>query len=121
MTDPAFEVVKRRAERAAPYFAAPERYLKRLGEVLRERGWRDFRIYLFGSIVEGRAYPGVSDIDVVVVSPEVPESVHERSRIWIEFLRTIGDLAAPFEVHFARPEEFENYYRPLARKFRKIE
>ena len=32
-----------------------------------------------------------------------------------EFLNAIGDLYAPFEVHFATPEQFEGWYKKFIR------
>lgn len=99
------ELPKERVEREKKYFEDPGKYLrKKLGN--------DVRIYIFGSIVRGDYIVGKSDIDVLVVSKNVPERVRRRSELVTEFLRAIRDLYAPFEVHFAAtPEQFEGWYK----------
>ncbi len=102
-------------ERELPYFEDPGRYLVLLRDMARER-WGEARVFIFGSWVRGEARPGKSDIDVAVVSPRAPQRVHEKSEFIYEFLRRIGDLTAPFEIHVLRPEEWENYYRPFVKE-----
>lgn len=105
------ELLKERVRREKKYFEDPERYLRTFKEILKKELGDDVRIYLFGSVVRGDYIVGRSDIDVLVVSKNVPERVRRRSEIVTEFLRAIGDLYAPFEVHFATPEQFEGWYK----------
>ncbi len=61
----------------------------------------EVRVYLFGSIAEGRDTPS-SDIDVMVVSSRIPETAGERARVVARMLEDIG-LEAPLEIHTLRP------------------
>ncbi len=105
------ELLKKRAEEEKKYFEDPERYLRVFKDILREKLGDDVKVFLFGSVVRGDYVVGKSDIDVLVVSRRIPERVHRRSEIVAEFLSAIGDLYAPFEVHFATPEQFEGWYK----------
>jgi len=69
----------------------------------------EVEVYVFGSIVEGKHTPA-SDIDIIVVSRNMPEKQGERARIRGEILKQI-DVFAPFEIHLANPREFEWYKR----------
>jgi predicted nucleotidyltransferase len=70
---------------------------------------KDARVYLFGSFVEGRHLPS-SDIDVLIVSKNMPKKVSERSKIKAKIWKKIG-LFSPFELHLVNEEEFEWYKR----------
>ena len=109
------ELLKKRAEMEKKYFENPESHLKVLKDILRKELGDDVKIFLFGSAVRGDYIVGKSDIDVLVVSKRIPKEVHKRSEIVTEFLNTIGDLYAPFEVHFATPEQFEGWYKKFIR------
>jgi len=105
------ELLKERVREERKYFEDPERYLKVLKEILKKELGDDVRVFLFGSVVRGDYVVGKSDIDVLVVSKNVPQRVYRRSELVTEFLRAIVDLYAPFEIHFATPEQFEGWYK----------
>ena len=109
------ELLKKRAEAEKKYFENPESYLKVLKDILRKELGDDVKVFLFGSAVKGDYIVGKSDIDVLVVSKKIPRKVHRRSEIVTEFLNAIGDLYAPFEVHFATPKQFEGWYKKFIR------
>ncbi len=73
----------------------------------------EVRVYLFGSIAEGRDTPS-SDIDVMVVSSRIPETAGERARVVARMLEDIG-LEAPLEIHTLRPGE-EIWYLRFVKK-----
>ena len=112
------EMQRKVAEEEKKYFLDPVRYVQSLKEIAEERLGSPVRVIIFGSAVRGEWVPGRSDIDVLIISDRVPESIHDRSEIVSEFLRSIGDLCAPFEVHFANQQLFENWYsRFIGRDF----
>ncbi len=78
--------------------------LRELVERLEEALGGDFKLYLFGSYARGDWVEGVSDIDVVVVSPRfrgVP--VHAR----IAAVRRLARSDLAFEILCYTPEELE--------------
>ncbi len=104
------EVQKKTAEEEKKYFLDPVRYVRSLKKIVAERIGSPVRVIIFGSVVKGEWVPGRSDIDILIISDRVPKRVRERSEIVSEFLRSIGDLCAPFEVHFADKPLFEKWY-----------
>lgn len=62
------------------------------------------RIYVFGSVVEGR-YTAVSDIDILVI---VDVDVEEKQEIKVKVYREID---APIELHVITFEEYEKWYK----------
>ncbi len=73
--------------------------IKELGEV---------KVIVFGSVVKGDYHPALSDIDVLIVSPNMPESNLERAKIKVRILDRIGKWN-PFEIHLVNPKEYEWY------------
>ncbi|BES81557.1 nucleotidyltransferase domain-containing protein [Pyrodictium abyssi] len=79
----------------------------------------DVRVYVAGGAAEGRLTV-LSDIDVVVVSPAVPEEAPRKRRLAIE----IRDVAAeryglpwdyPVDLHLYSPGEFREARRRYGR------
>jgi len=105
------ELQRKVVEKERKYFENLPAYLKTLAKLIEETLGSEARILLFGSVVRGNFIPGKSDIDILVVSPNVPRQIHERSKIVARYLKTIGDNFAPFEIHFATPEEFKGWYQ----------
>ncbi len=105
----AIDLAKLAYERRKRYFDNWRRYaevVKRVAEA--ELG--EVEVYVFGSVVRGEAHPALSDIDVLVVSPRMPESNEERARIRAKIDEELGPFN-PFEVHLVSPREFEWYKR----------
>ncbi len=69
----------------------------------------EVRVYLFGSVAEGKDTPS-SDIDVMVVSSRVPKTAGGRAKVVARILEKVG-LDAPLEIHLLRPEEEVWYLR----------
>lgn len=69
----------------------------------------DARVYVFGSVVKGKAVGG-SDVDILIVSGEMPKSNLERAKIKIR-IEELADLPPhhPFELHLADVEEGKWY------------
>ncbi|MEM5777146.1 MAG: nucleotidyltransferase domain-containing protein [Candidatus Aenigmatarchaeota archaeon] len=71
--------------------------------------------YLFGSFVEGKYLP-TSDIDVLIVSNNMPKKVSERSKIKAKIWKNIG-IFNPFELHMVNYDEFE-WYKKFVKKLK---
>lgn len=79
------------------------RIIKRIAE----KELKDLKVFVFGSIVEGKSLP-TSDIDILIVSKNMPKKISERSKIKAKIRKKIG-LFSPFELHLINEEEFEWY------------
>lgn len=99
------------------YFENWQHYTKIIAETVREL-LGDVRVYVFGSVVEGKHTPA-SDIDVLIVSSKTPRRMEDRARIAGEVLKRVG-IFSPFELHIVTPKEFE-WYRRFVGKMVEIE
>ncbi len=71
----------------------------------------DAEVHVFGSAVTGDLVAS-SDIDILVVSEEIPEGLFDRGRVKVEIERRAGlPYYHPFEFHLVKPEESEEYLR----------
>jgi predicted nucleotidyltransferase len=68
------------------------------------------RLLLFGSVVKGTWVPNRSDIDILVISPEVQFRAKWQSELRKRVFDELGDSFAPFEIHFATQETYEIWY-----------
>ncbi|MEM5776822.1 MAG: nucleotidyltransferase domain-containing protein [Candidatus Aenigmatarchaeota archaeon] len=80
---------------------------------LKELKQADF--YIFGSFAEGKYLPS-SDIDVLIVSKNMPKKISERSKIKAKIWKNIG-IFNPFEFHLVNYEEFE-WYKKFVKKLK---
>ncbi len=97
------------------YFKNYRKYASLVKSIMEKELGSDVKVFLFGSMVEGKAIPGASDIDVLVVSKRVPRTVTEQSRLRSKFLLAINDLSAPFEIHFMDPTQFKSHKKLLGK------
>ena len=74
---------------------------------------RDCEVYVFGSVVEGK-WTGGSDVDVLVVSDEVPRSNRGRAEVKAMIEEKAGlPLTHPFEIHLVSRDEARWYWRHI--------
>ncbi|MEM4420382.1 MAG: nucleotidyltransferase domain-containing protein [Candidatus Caldarchaeum sp.] len=80
----------------------------------------DADVYVFGSVVTGESVAS-SDVDVLIVSERVPESMLERGALKVEVER-VAELPVyhPFELHIVRPDEAEHYFKKIGRNMLKV-
>ena len=91
----------REARRRAEIFKNLDRYLKLIAETVKRLD-EGARVYLFGSVAEGRHLPS-SDIDVLVVTERPPGEV--LAALWSQGIKD------PFEVHVVAKDALEQYRR----------
>jgi len=86
------------------------RYAEAIARAVREL-LPDARVYVFGSVVSGKAI-GSSDVDILVVARELPKSHLERARIkaLVEEKCELPHYH-PFEIHLVTREEAEPFLR----------
>jgi len=73
------------------------------------------RVLVFGSALTGDYHPILSDIDVLIISPNAPSDCGNKSKIKMEILAQFGH-GSPFEIHLVRPEEYEDWYSKFIQK-----
>jgi len=81
----------------------------------------DAEVYVTGSVVRGDYVAG-SDVDILIVSPSVPDEARERARVKVMIEERL-DLPYyhPFEMHLVKPEEAEAYLRRAGRDVVKVD
>jgi predicted nucleotidyltransferase len=105
------EIQRKIVERERKYFENVMDYMEVVKRVVKRELGDDAEVFLFGSIVRGDFIIGKSDIDVLVVSEDVPKTVSGQTEIRVKALREIGDVTAPFEIHFADKSTFDGWYK----------
>ena len=102
-------------ERRRKYFENLDFYLdlikKRINKI-----FPDAKIYLFGSVVEGRTHPH-SDIDVAVVTDKAPRKVRDLAEVKVKILE--GLELSPFELHILSEREWD-FYRKFVKRFKEV-
>jgi predicted nucleotidyltransferase len=98
-------------KRNEKYFLNYQRYAKSIKEIVTESGLQDARVLVFGSTFRGTWVPNKSDIDILVVSDKVSKSSRWQNELKIRILKELGDLGAPFEIHFATPAIYSEWFR----------
>lgn len=88
------------------YFEDPVYYARLIKDLV---GFKDLEVLLFGSVVEGQCTMA-SDIDLLIVSDEVPRGLDERAKLLNRINDALGHLH-PFELHLITTKEFEWYKR----------
>ncbi len=69
---------------------------------------------VFGSIVQNKWGPS-SDIDVLIISQNLPSDFDERAKIRTKIKEKIGPFS-PFQIHLATLEEFKGWYQNFIKK-----
>ena len=114
----AIELAKQVLEKRRQYFDNWTRYAQKIKEVA-EKELGEVEVYVFGSVLKEKAHPALSDIDILVTSPNTPSKLDERAKIKAKILDNIG-TSSPFEIHLANPKEHQ-WYKKLVDKMVKIE
>ncbi|MBS7645409.1 HEPN domain-containing protein [Candidatus Bathyarchaeota archaeon] len=110
----ALKLEKRIAEERRRYFDDWMGYAKRIKEVA-EKELGEAKVYVFGSLVKNQAHPALSDIDVLIASPNMPDPLDERAKLKARILEAVGPLN-PFEIHLANPREHRWYRKYIMDK-----
>jgi predicted nucleotidyltransferase len=105
------EIQRKIVERERKYFESVMDYVEIIKKVVKTELGNSAEVFLFGSIVRGDFIIGKSDIDVLIVSENAPKTVSGQTEIRVKALKEIGDIAAPFEIHFANKDTFNDWYK----------
>jgi len=88
------------------YFEDYKHYAKTIKDVVDLEG---VEVIVFGSVLEDK-HTMASDIDVLIISDDLPERLDERAEILMKINEVLGYLH-PFELHLINKKEFEWYKR----------
>ena len=113
----AVELAREIYERRKAFFDEAEKHLKVVAEKAREL-LPGAKVYLFGSYYRGDHHPALSDIDVAVVSPLVPENATERAKLKLKIIE--GYEFSPLELHLLKPSEWDFYRNFVKDEFREL-
>ncbi len=118
MTKTFIQILKEVWEEKKGYFENYKFYCRRIKkEAEKILGFVD--VLVFGSIVKGKFTPR-SDIDVLIISENLPESDEERNKIRTKIKSAI-DPFSPFQIHLATPKEYQEWYQKFIKgDFEKI-
>lgn len=112
------EILKEIWEEKREYFENYRFYCKIIKDEA-EKTLGDVEVIVFGSILKGKFNPR-SDIDVLVISENLPSEYEERARIKTKIKSKISSFS-PFQIHLALPEEYQNWYKKFIKEdFEKI-
>lgn len=105
-------LLERKAEREK-YF---KNYLKyaRMAKKIAKKELKDVKVFVFGSVVKKEHTPA-SDIDLLIVSKNMPKRMKDRAEIQAKILKKIG-IFSPFEIHMVNEREFKWYERFIDKK-----
>ncbi len=112
------QILKKSWKEKKKYFENYRSYCQKIKKLAREI-LGEVEVLVFGSVVKGKFTPK-SDIDLLIVSPNLPEDQEKRAKIRTKIKSKI-DPFSPFQIHLATPEEYQNWYQKFIKKdFEKI-
>ncbi len=107
-----FEILKEIFEERKKYFENAEKFCKEIKKEA-QKNLGEVKLYLFGSVAKGKWGPD-SDIDVLVVSNDLPRDWEERRKLRTKLKSKFP--FAPFQIHLATFEEFEQWYKKFIKE-----
>jgi predicted nucleotidyltransferase len=105
------EFQKKIVESERRYFEDVRGYTEKIKAISRSILGEDTKVMLFGSAVKGDYIVGKSDVDILIISEDIPQTVLEQACLRIKILKALGDVTAPFEIHFADERIYNRWYK----------
>jgi len=78
---------------------------------------KDVEVIIFGSVIEGK-HTMASDIDILIISDDIPNRLDERVKILSKINKMLGYFH-PFELHLVTKKESE-WYKRLIKNYVKV-
>lgn len=107
-----YKVLAEETERKKKYFQDYLYYGKKIKKEA-EKILPHTRVLLFGSAIKGQLAPD-SDLDILIISSQVPQNIFERSKLKIEIEEEFPHN--PFELHLLTPKDYQNWYKKFIGK-----
>ena len=96
-----------RCDRKTEYFRDYMKYVKIIAQRIKYF-LKDAKIIIFGSVVKGNFHKR-SDIDILAISNQLPDSLQEQAKIKLEVLKDFD--VHPFEIHLTTPQIYQNWFK----------
>lgn len=113
-----FEILQEIWEENKKYFQNYKFYCQKIKKEA-EKILGSVEVLVFGSIVKGKFTPK-SDIDVLIISENLPFDQEKRAKIKIKIKSAIP-LFSPFQIHLSTPTEYQSWYQRFIKEdFEKI-
>lgn len=97
------EILKENFEEKKKYFENYRFYCKRIKKEA-EYLLGSVKVLVFGSLIKGEFTPR-SEIDILIISEDLPEAQEERNRIRTRIKSSV-DPFSPFQIHLITPKEY---------------
>lgn len=105
-----FDILKKRANHRQKYLDNLDFYLEEISSFFKNRLGSNTKVYLFGSVLTDD-FVAKSDIDVLVVSENAPETNRGKAELIDELDKTTSiEFVNPFEFHIVSQDDYENWY-----------
>jgi len=98
------------------YFKNPDKFAREMKETI-SKLISHFEIYIFGSVIRGDYSPGLSDIDVAIVSNEFE---NREKKLQIYDLLFDRYFNSPFEFHLLTEKQWKFYRKFIGDDLKKI-
>lgn len=98
------------------YFLNFKKYAKEIKNILKNY-LSEFEVYVFGSVIRGDYSPGLSDIDIAIVSDEFKD---RRKKLEVYDILFERFFDTPFEFHLLTKDRWKFYLRFIKNDYIKI-
>ncbi len=106
-------LIERKKEREK-YFRNYKFYCKKIKKEAKKILGKSLKVLVFGSLVKGK-WNFQSDIDVLIISDNLPKDFEKRGEIRTKIKSKINPFS-PFQLHLVTKEEFEKWYKNFIKK-----
>jgi len=108
------DILIERQKRKEKYFKAWKFYLRKIKKEAEKILGKKTKVLIFGSFAKKEWGPE-SDIDVLIISENLPKEFEERGKIRTKIKSKIGPFS-PFQLHLATEGEFKKWYKNFIKK-----
>lgn len=105
------DIQKKIVESEKRYFERVREYAEKIKAISRSILGENTKVMLFGSALKGDYIVGKSDVDILIISEDIPQTVVEQACLRIKILKALGNVAAPFEIHFVDERIYNIWYK----------
>ncbi len=109
MTKTFAQILKEVWEEKKEYFQNYRFYSQKIKKEAKQLLGGAVRVLVFGSVVEGKFTPQ-SDIDILIISDNLPQNLEERNQIRTRIKSAI-DPFSPFQIHLVSQKEYQEWYQ----------
>lgn len=104
MKNEVFQLIEE-AKRKEKYFKNYRHFAKKIKREV-EKLIGKTKVYVFGSVLKKNEIP--QDIDILIISPKFKD-LSQRTKVLVHLWKN-PKIGSPFELHFATPQEYKEWY-----------